>query len=116
MKAVLLVIGACAVLALGAFAIFTSTEGDRAADARETLDRAANEFVQCYARSRSYERCDPGTSKIAVTLRRRTEFSLTSTLEFGPSYTIARRGEGRLARSCQHEGSQCPAPGWPLAR
>lgn len=116
MKVVLLVTGACVVLALGAFAIFTSTEGDRAADARKTLDRAANEFVQCYERSASYEKCDQGTSKVAVTLRRRREFSLSSSVEFGPSYTIARQGKGRLVRSCQHEGSECPAPGWFLAR
>lgn len=112
MKIVFLAFAACLVLGVGAFLVIESTEGDRAASARQTLERAANEFVECYEQSSSYEKCETGTSKIAVTLRRRREFSLTSSVELGPSYTISRRGDGRLRRSCQPEGSHCPVAEW----
>lgn len=62
MKTVLLVVAGCLVVSVGGFAIFKSTEEDRAQDARDTLERAADEFVECYDRSSSYEKCETGSS------------------------------------------------------
>jgi hypothetical protein len=57
-----------AVLAV-ASAIINLSEPRRAESARETLDRAASRFVQCYARDESYESCETGTSKLMVAER-----------------------------------------------
>jgi hypothetical protein len=91
---------------------FDVTEPRRAANARETLDRAAGMFVQCYRRDASYERCETGTSKVMVATRSKKQFALVSTVEFGPTYSIGRTAAGRLKRSCQPRGPQCPSGGW----
>jgi hypothetical protein len=116
MKTVLLVVAGCLVVGLGGWLIFKSTEGDRAENARKTLERAADEFVTCYGRSSSYEKCETGSSKIAVTLRRRREFGLSATVEFGPTYTISRYRAGAVQRTCQPKGSHCPVEDWSLQR
>ena len=116
MKTVLLVLLGCVVLGVGGLMIFKSTEDDRAEDARATLERAADAFVECYDRRSSYEACETKSSKIAVTLRRKREFALSSTVEFGPTYTISRYRAEAVRRTCQPKGSHCPVADWSLQR
>lgn len=111
MKIVLIATIAVVVLVGGVVLAVNLTADDRAASARQTLERAAGRFVKCYERSASYARCDPGTSKVLVNQRRK-KFALTMAVEFAATYTIARRGDGRLVRSCQARGSHCPVSGW----
>jgi hypothetical protein len=92
--------------------IINLTGPRRAESARETLDRAASRFVQCYARDESYESCETGTSKLMVAERSKRRFALVSTVAFGPTYTISRTAVGRLRRSCQPLGADCPAGAW----
>jgi hypothetical protein len=109
-----LLISIVAVVAVPAVAgvIINVTEPRRAESARETLDRAAGRFVQCYAREASYERCETGTSKLMVAERSKRRFALVSTVEFGPTYTITGTAVGRLERSCQPLGARCPSSAW----
>jgi Tfp pilus assembly protein PilE len=97
---------------IAAYAALTLTEGKRAASARATLERAARQFVECYEQDASYARCDPGTSKVSVDFRSRRRFALSSSVEFGPTYSISRMGHGKLIRSCQPSGSRCPVGKW----
>jgi hypothetical protein len=99
-------------LVVGAGVVVKLTAGERAKSARDTLERAAREFVECYERVGSYARCDPGTSKVNVTFQSRKAFALASSVEFGPTYEISRRGEARLIRNCQPLGSRCPVGKW----
>lgn len=108
----LLAVGIAAVLVVLAVVAVTLTSDRRTAGARKNLDRAAAQFTACYARSRSYEKCDPGTSKIAVTFRTRSAFALTASVEFSATYTIARKRDGELIRTCQPRGAHCPEAGW----
>lgn len=102
---------AVVVLVAGVVLAVNLTADDRAASARQTLERAADRFVRCYERDASYARCDAGTSKVLVN-RARKRFALTMAVEFAATYTISRRNDGRLARSCQPRGSHCPVSGW----
>jgi hypothetical protein len=104
--------GILILLVVGAAVVVKITAGQRAMSARDTLERAAREFVECYERVGSYARCDPGTSKVNVTFQSRKAFALASSVEFGPTYTITRRGEGRLIRRCQPVGARCPVGEW----
>src|SRR6201999_2240651 len=102
-----LVIALCALAALvgGVGAVVMLTLPSRAEAARERLAQGADRFVECYSRDASYERCETGTEKLMVD-RSKRQFTLTSTVAFGPTYTISGASSGRLERSCQPENSK----------
>jgi hypothetical protein len=105
------IVAVVAVLAV-AGGIVSLTGPRRAESARETLDRAASRFVQCYARDESYESCETGTSRLMVADRSKRRFALVSAVEFGPTYMISRTAGGKLKRSCQPLGADCPTGAW----
>ena len=106
------VVAVTVLLVLAAVVLVKLTSDQRAGSARDTLERAATRFVECYERRSSYARCDSGTSKIAVISQTRSRFEIASTVEFGPTYWIARRRDGELMRRCHPLGQQCPVGIW----
>lgn len=94
-------------------AVVMLTLPSRAEAARERLTQVADRFVECYSRDASYERCETGTEKLMVD-RSKRQFTLTSTVDFGPTYTISGTSSGRLERSCQPDNSKYCSNGlWP---
>jgi hypothetical protein len=110
-KLLALIVVVVAALAVAGVTI-NLTESRRAESARQTLDRAASRFAQCYAREESYENCETGTSKLMVAERSKRRFALLSAVEFGPTYTISGTAAGRLNRTCQPVGAHCPIGEW----
>lgn len=106
-----LVVLAALVGGVGAAVVLTLPS--RAEAARDRLTQVADRFVECYSQDASYERCETGTEKLMVD-RSERQFTLTSTVEFGPTYTISGTSSGRLERSCQPDNSTyCSNGRWP---
>lgn len=94
-------------------AIVKLTLPSRAEAARERLAAVAESFVECYSQDASYERCEPGTEKLMVD-RSKRRFTLISTVDFGPTYSVSGTPSGRLEHSCQPANSAyCSTDLWP---
>lgn len=112
MKGMWIVLGVCAIAIAGAVVIVRHTADSRAEMARDTLEKAAERFVACYERDGSYNKCEPGSSRVAVTYRSRDAFALTHAADFAATYTVSREKDGALQRSCQPRGDHCPVGAW----
>ena len=106
-----IVIGVAVVAALAVAAVVL-TEGRRAAGARDTVEDAAARFVACYDAKVSYPGCKTGPSDVMVGTQTKNRFTLLSSVEFGPTYSISLVRGGRRQRECSPTGSRCPVGRW----